>query len=44
MMTAWFRFHLMGDQQAGALFFGPSCGLCTDPAWTDVRRNANAGG
>ncbi len=44
MMTAWFSYQLMGDQQAGSLFFGPSCGLCTDPAWTDVRRNARAGG
>lgn len=42
MMTAWFRFQLMGDEQARGEFFGPSCGLCTDPAWTDVRRNAKA--
>jgi hypothetical protein len=42
MMTAWFRFHLMGDEQARGRFFGPGCGLCGDPAWTDVRRNAKA--
>ncbi|MCA1655819.1 MAG: acetylxylan esterase [Pseudonocardiaceae bacterium] len=42
MMTAWFRFHLMGDEQARSEFFGPSCGPCADPAWTDVRRNAKA--
>jgi lysophospholipase L1-like esterase len=40
--TAWFRYHLMGDAAAGALFFGPHCGLCGDPAWSDVRRNSRA--
>jgi hypothetical protein len=32
----------MGDEQARGRFFGPGCGLCGDPAWTDVRRNAKA--
>lgn len=43
-MTAWFRFWLMGDETARGEFFGPrlACGLCTDPAWNDVRRNALA--
>ncbi|WP_067475009.1 alpha/beta hydrolase family protein [Actinomadura hibisca] len=40
--TAWFRFHLMGDARARAVFFGPGCGICTDAAWSDVRRNAEA--
>ena len=40
--TAWFRHQLMGDAAAGALFFGPDCGLCNDPAWSDVRRNSRA--
>ncbi|HEX2296947.1 MAG TPA: acetylxylan esterase [Pseudonocardiaceae bacterium] len=42
--TAWFRFWLMGDEQARGEFFGPAatCGLCADPAWSDVRRNALA--
>ena len=28
--TAWFRYHLMGDQSARSLFYGASCGLCTN--------------
>ncbi|MFC9977962.1 alpha/beta hydrolase family protein [Spirillospora sp. NPDC127200] len=40
--TAWFRFHLMGDERARGVFFGPGCGICSDPAWSDVRRNAEA--
>lgn len=41
-ITAWFRFWLSGDERASAEFFGPSCGLCGDGAWSDVRRNAKA--
>lgn len=33
-ITAWFRHHLMGDSAARALFYGPDCGLCSDPEWT----------
>ncbi|BFP51988.1 acetylxylan esterase [Streptomyces griseus] len=41
--TAWFRAHLMGDQDARAQFFGPGCGICADTAtWSDVRRNSLA--
>jgi dienelactone hydrolase len=43
-MTAWFRFWLMGDEQARPVFFGTSCQLCTDRAWSDVRRNTLARG
>jgi pimeloyl-ACP methyl ester carboxylesterase len=39
--TAWWRFQLMDDQQARAMFHGPDCGICTDRStWSDVRRNA----
>jgi hypothetical protein len=40
--TAWFRYWLADDQNARSMFLGPdsSCGLCQDPAWSDVRRNA----
>jgi hypothetical protein len=40
--TAWFRYWLADDQNARSTFLGPdsSCGLCQDPAWSDVRRNA----
>lgn len=41
-ITAWFRYQLMGDPQAYAEFFGPSCGQCTSPAWNDFARNAKA--
>jgi hypothetical protein len=35
---AWFRLHLMADQNARALFYpAESCGLCRDPAWKSVR-------
>ncbi|MPZ00478.1 MAG: acetylxylan esterase [Actinophytocola sp.] len=43
--TAWFRFHLMADENARGIFFGPSstCGICTDTeAWSKVDRNAKA--
>lgn len=36
--TAWFRLHLMGDQSARPLFYGPGCGLCSDSTWTVQRR------
>ncbi|WP_158888535.1 chlorophyllase/cutinase-like alpha/beta fold protein [Amycolatopsis anabasis] len=40
--TAWFRFWLMGDQQARGEFFGPACRLCDDPAWSSFQRNPRA--
>ena len=43
VITAWFRYNLSGDQRAAAEFTG-ACGLCTDPAFVDVRRDAQAGG
>ena len=30
----WLLWRLKGDQKAGAMFDGPDCGLCKDPAWT----------
>ncbi|MEV4837614.1 acetylxylan esterase [Nonomuraea sp. NPDC049486] len=40
--TAWWRFQLMDDLQARALFYGPNCGICVDSVtWSDVRRNAH---
>jgi Chlorophyllase enzyme len=36
--VAWFRWKLMGDVQARAMFYpAASCGLCVDPAWKSVR-------
>jgi predicted dienelactone hydrolase len=31
--TAWLDWQLKGDRKAAAMFAGPQCGLCTDPAW-----------
>lgn len=36
-ITAWFRWQLMGDAAARALFAGEGCAYCVDPGW-DVRR------
>jgi hypothetical protein len=36
---AWFRWRLMDDVAAAALFRpDQTCGLCTDAAWTNLRR------
>ncbi|GAA4234168.1 pimeloyl-ACP methyl ester carboxylesterase [Streptosporangium album] len=38
--TAWFRFQLMGDEEARGEFFGSGCRICSDTrTWSDVRRN-----
>jgi hypothetical protein len=36
--TAWFRLHLMADESARSLFYGTSCGLCSNPAWVVQRK------
>lgn len=41
-VTAWFRFHLLGDQSARVLFFGPHCTYCTAPEWNRFERNTKA--
>lgn len=41
-ITAWLRFHLMGDEQARGEFFGDGCTYCTSPDWTRFERNAKA--
>ncbi|MGB3622103.1 alpha/beta hydrolase [Ketobacter sp. MCCC 1A13808] len=35
--TAWFRYYLMSDQNAAALFLGDNCQLCIDRNW-EVRK------
>ncbi|MFI6092875.1 acetylxylan esterase [Streptomyces sp. NPDC051218] len=42
-VTAWFRYFLMGDQEARIEFFDV-CTACTSPVWSDFRRNAKAVG
>lgn len=41
-ITAWFRYFLMGDQEARTEFFGADCGACSSPVWSDFRRNSKA--
>lgn len=41
-VTAWLRYHLMGDSQARGEFYGTPCGQCASPAWTTFARNALA--
>ncbi|MEV6282988.1 alpha/beta hydrolase [Kribbella sp. NPDC051770] len=38
VVTAWFKYQLTGNTAAAQEFTGPNCGLCTDAAWTDIRR------
>jgi dienelactone hydrolase len=40
IITAWFRWRLMGDAKAGALFRGERCGYCVSPDWTVQRKGA----
>src|SRR4029079_16673627 len=37
-VTAWMRVHLMGDTALRGRFYGASCGLCQDTAWTVMRK------
>lgn len=38
-LTAWFRYHLMLDTNAGALFYGANCQLCTHTSWVVQKKN-----
>jgi len=29
----WLRYQFKGDAEAGRMFVGPACSLCTNPAW-----------
>jgi dienelactone hydrolase len=31
--ASWLRYHFKGDKEAGKMFVGKDCGLCTDPNW-----------
>jgi hypothetical protein len=33
-ITAWFRYHLLGDATARGVFYGASCALCVNDEWT----------
>ena len=36
--TAWMRVHLMGDTALRGRFYGASCTLCQDAAWSVMRK------
>jgi pimeloyl-ACP methyl ester carboxylesterase len=38
-VTAWFKIHLAGDEEARTLFYGDDCTLCSDARWTLQRKN-----
>lgn len=35
-MTAWFMYHLQGDEEAGSAFFGNNAELLTNEKWRDA--------
>lgn len=37
--AAWLDWQLKGSAKARAVFVGPNCGLCGDPAWTIQSKN-----
>ncbi|WP_333839109.1 hypothetical protein [Novosphingobium sp.] len=37
--VGWLDWQLKHDKRAEAMFAGPACGLCTDRAWTIVRKH-----
>ena len=38
-VTAWFKIHLAGDEEARKLFYGDDCTLCSDARWMLQRKN-----
>ena len=38
-MTAWFLYHLQGDEEAGAALFGGNAEILSNPKWQDVEKN-----
>ena len=38
-MTAWFMYHLQGDETAGAVFLGDNAEILNNVNWQDVQKN-----
>lgn len=38
-MTAWFMYHLQGDEEAGTVFFGDNAEILSNANWQDVKKN-----
>jgi hypothetical protein len=36
-MVGWLRWQLLGDANAGNMFVGDACTLCSDPAWSTAK-------
>lgn len=39
-MTAWFRYQLMGDEEAGKAFVGDDSEILSNDKWQDVQKNS----
>ena len=38
-MTAWFMWHLQGDEEATKAFLGEKAEILTNPYWQDIKKN-----
>jgi pimeloyl-ACP methyl ester carboxylesterase len=38
-VVGWFKIHLVKDEAARSMFYGPACKLCNDPRWQLQRKN-----
>ena len=38
-MTAWFMYHLQGDEEAGKVFFRDNAEILNNANWQDVEKN-----
>jgi dienelactone hydrolase len=38
-LTAWMRWHLMGDANARGMFLGANCGMCNNARWPVFQTN-----
>ena len=38
-MTAWFMYHLQGDEETGAAFLGDNAEILNNANWQDVQKN-----
>ena len=38
-MTAWFMYHLQGDETAGTVFLGDNAEILNNANWQDIQKN-----
>jgi len=41
LVLAWFRLHLLEEKSLADVFYGPTCTLCSDAAWTVMRHDTD---